>query len=390
LEGTVKDLLTIMLVDPDDTMKDVVENHIDEISEVELVSAVKNIQECYDNLSVSLPDIIFIDLHRNGDHARIFETAGKISIEYPDIAIFVSSDIQEPQLILTALRSGAQEFFTKPLKFDEFSTAVGKITYKKKRAVSASAPKNKLITVFSKKGGQGVTTLSVNLAGAYAKIFNEKAAIFDLDLQLGDVTSFLDLTPQYSIVDTCGIDGEIDSTKLQSCMTHHNLGISILAEPPDPAESDLITATQIGQIISHLKSMFSHVIVDTTHRFDSRTLEVFAQSDHILLVTVASIPAIRATRKSLDILKDLGYGKDKVKVVVNRTSKRDQINIKEIEKNLEYPVYWSIPNNYKAVIKAIDSGIPLVAKKHMPNVGKSIFELAKFMMNGDYSHKFKK
>jgi len=390
LEGALKDQITITLVDPDEDLKNIVETHIDEMSDIELISAANNIQECYDNLSLSSPDIIIIDLHHKTDHGKIFDMAGKISIEYPHIAIFISSDIQEPQLILNALRSGAQEFFTKPLKFEEFSNAVEKISLKKKRASTVPVQKNKLITVFSKKGGQGATTLSVNLAGALAKLFKQKSAIFDLDLQLGDVTSFLDLSPQYSIVDTCGIDGEIDSTKLQSCMTHHELGISILAEPPDPADSDLITATQVSQIISHLKSMFSHVIVDTTHRFDSRTLEVFSQSDYILLVTVASIPSIRATRKSLDVFKGLGYGKDKVKIVVNRTSKKDKINISEIEKNLEYPVFWSIPNNYKAAIRAIDSGIPLIARKHMPNIGKSIFEMAKHMMNGDLSHKSKK
>jgi pilus assembly protein CpaE len=385
----VTEQLSIIMVQADDSIHRVIKDHIDEIKDIKLISEINDIDVCYENIESYAPDIILIDLHRSSDIEKIFDMAGKISIEYPDTAIFVSSTIQEPELILTALRSGAQEFFNKPLNPDEFKGAVERIVLKRKRLAKVSTPRSKLITIFSKKGGLGVTTLAVNMAGALAQISRHKSAIFDLDLQLGDATSFLDLAPQYNIVDACDSEGGVDGTKLQSCMTHHKLGISILAEPPNSADSNGINAAHISQILGHLKSMYPYVMVDTSHSFDSKNLEVFSQSDYVFLVSVSSVPAIRATRKSLDVLRDLGYDQKKVKIVINRFSRRDKIKVEEIEKILEYPVFWSIPNNYKAAINAIDTGMPLIGEKHKTNIGKSIFKLAQTIVNGDLVQKKK-
>jgi pilus assembly protein CpaE len=141
-------------------------------------------------------------------------------------------------------------------------------------------------------------------------------------------------------------------------------------------EAESIKPSHINQVLGHLQSMFSYVIIDTTHMFDSKTLEAFQLSDHIIVVTVPNIPSLRATKKSLAVFRDLGYGPDKVKVVVNRAGKKDKIQVAEIKKTLDYQVSWVIPNNYRAVIESVDSGIPLVRDKGGSNVAKSILGLA--------------
>ncbi|MFQ6002450.1 MAG: CpaE family protein, partial [Candidatus Zixiibacteriota bacterium] len=95
-----------------------------------------------------------------------------------------------------------------------------------------------------------------------------------------------------------------------------------------------------------------------------------------IVVVVPNISSIRATKKTLDAFRDLGYVQDKVRVIVNRASKKDPIKADEIEKTLGYPVSWVIPNDYRAVIDAINSGIPLVNHKGGSKVAKSILELA--------------
>ncbi|MFW9817482.1 MAG: CpaE family protein, partial [Candidatus Thorarchaeota archaeon] len=102
---------------------------------------------------------------------------------------------------------------------------------------------------------------------------------------------------------------------------------------------------------------------------------------------VPSIPAIRATRKCLSVFRDLEFEMGKVKIVVNRVGKKDKIGIDEVEKILEYPVSYSLPNNYKAVIQAIDTGLPLVGQKRLSDVGKQIIGMARGITNGDFSGK---
>ncbi len=95
-----------------------------------------------------------------------------------------------------------------------------------------------------------------------------------------------------------------------------------------------------------------------------------------MLVLVPNISSVRATKKALSVFKDLGCAKDKVRLIVNRASKGDSIKVEEIEKTLRYPVAWVVPNNYRSVVEAINSGIPLVNHRGNSNVAKSISGLS--------------
>jgi pilus assembly protein CpaE len=239
-----------------------------------------------------------------------------------------------------------------------------------------------VITVFSKRGGLGVTTLAVNLGIAFSEVANQRTALVDLDLQLGDITSFLDLSPNYDILDACGEGPEVDAVKLQSCMTPHKSGVVVLAEPRSPDDFAEVNGHKVNQILEHLGSMYRYVVVDASHSFNDSTYSAFEKSDNILTVTVSTVSSIRATKRSLDLFRSLGYGPDKVHIVVNRVSKADTIQVSEIEKTLDYPVSWTIPNNYKVVIDAINSGVPLLNGKRPSNVGKGIMQLAEALMDG--------
>lgn len=367
--------LRVLVIDSDDSQREKLRNQLDQMEDVELASEIKGIDdEGLEAVRSAKPDILILELPRDSD-----ETLGwtqQIKLELPEINIFVTSEDKTPELIISAMRAGAQEFLSRPIDARELKEAIEKVL-KIKEQIKTHAPESgRIISVFSKKGGLGVTTVAVNLGVALSQVTSKKSALLDLDLQLGDVTSFLNLSPEYNILDACNPNDEVDGVKLQSCMTRHKSGIFVLAEPKNPMEAESIKPTHINQVLGHLQSMFSYVMIDTPHMFDSRTLEAFQLSDHIIVVTVPNIPSLRATKKSLAAFRDLGYGPDKVKVVVNRAGKKDKITANEISKTIHYQVSWVIPNNYKDVIESVDLGIPLVQNKGGSNVAKSILGLA--------------
>jgi len=366
--------LSIAVADTDGAVRKMLKNLFSQMNNVKLVSEIKRAEEVFEEVRRAKPDILILELPR--DFSKTLRIAERIKTELPNLSIFVSSEAKTPELIISAMRAGASEFFSKPLDPDELKVAIEK-ALKLKEQIKVQAPKvGRIISVFSKKGGMGVTTLAVNLGVALSQMDERKTALLDLDLQLGDVSSFLNLSPEYNIIDVCNKEGGIDEVKLQSCMTRHQSGVYVLAEPKNPADSENISSSQINSILLHLRSMFSFAIIDTPHTFDSKTLEAFEISDHIMLITVPSVSSIRATKKTLTVFRDLGYAPDKVKLVVNRVSKKDRITADEIEKTLNYPITFVIPNNYPAVIDAINTGIPLVNHQTDSNVAKSITELA--------------
>jgi len=367
--------LSIVLVDTDKPVRKMLKSQLEQMHNVQLASAFTNIDEGFGAVKTSKPDVLILELPK--DSQKTLNWVERIRLEFPDTAIFVTSEIKTPELIISAMRAGAQEFLSRPIDPNEFKKAIEKVLLTKKQVKAQTPQRGKIISVFSKKGGLGVTTLAVNLGVALSQMAENKTILLDLDLQLGDVTSFLNLSPEYNIIDVCNKDGGVDEVKLQSCITRHQSGVFVLAEPKNPAESESVSSSQINQILQQLRSMFSYVIVDTPHMLDSKTLEVFELSDNIIVVMVPNISSIRATKKALGVFRELGYLRDKVRLVVNRASKRDPIKADEIEKTLGYPVSWVIPNNYPVVIDAINSGVPLVNHKGSFNVAKSMLDLAK-------------
>jgi pilus assembly protein CpaE len=366
--------LSIVLVDADGSVRKMLRNQLDGMKDVKLASESKQVEQAFESLQKIRPDVLLLELPK--DPANALKWTERIRLEFPDTAIFVSSSVKTPELIISAMRAGAQEFLSRPIDPDELKKAIEKVLILRKQLKAQTPQRGRIISVFSKKGGLGVTTLAVNLGVALSQVAEKRAALIDLDLQLGDVTSFLNLSSQYNIIDVCDKNGGVDEVKLQSCLTRHESGLFVLSEPKNPVESENISSSQINQILIILRSMFSYVIVDTPHILDSKTLEAFELSDNIILIVVPNLSSIRAGKKTLGVFKDLGYIGDKVRVVVNRASKKDPIRTDQIEKTLDYPVSWVIPNNYPSVIEAINSGIPLVNHKGDSNVAKSILDLA--------------
>ena len=104
----------------------------------------------------------------------------------------------------------------------------------------------------------------------------------------------------------------------------------------------------------------------------------------ILLVTIANLPALRNTQRCLELFEKLGYDNDKTQIVVNRYMENDEIKEPDIEKVLSKNIYWKIPNNYFAIMSAINKGVPVSIMNGATNVAQSYKELAQNISDNLY------
>ena len=86
----------------------------------------------------------------------------------------------------------------------------------------------------------------------------------------------------------------------------------------------------------------------------------------------------------MEFYDNLGYDKEKTKIVVNRYMDNDEIKEEDVEKVLSRQIYWKVPNNYFAIMSAINKGIPVSEINTSTNVAQSYRELAKFMSDNLY------
>ena len=137
-------------------------------------SRVHNYADAFDHLrSKSGPIVAVIDLNR--DEERAFAVAAEIKFKLPNVHLVMTAPDDNPQTLLRAMRSGAEEYLSQPFNWQEVLKSFDHI--RKKIDVHSSpgrgVERGKIIAVSSNKGGVGV-----NHAG------NESCLEFDRSKQV--------------------------------------------------------------------------------------------------------------------------------------------------------------------------------------------------------------
>lgn len=328
------------------------------------------------------PSIVIVDISQKTDLA--IDIVSKIAVNHKTCKIIVTSDDYSADLVVKAMRAGAREFLSKPIIESELNASLEKMRDSLSGAFSEEN-KCKVITAFSNKGGIGKTAIATNLALELANITKEKVALIDLNLQLGDITTFLDINPSFDISYVVQNLSRIDETFLLSTLEKYkDTSLYVLADPPYLEQAEEITAEQIATLFSVLKKTFSYIVIDTGANFDGKTITALDNSDLILLITIVNLPAIRNCQRCLELFDRLGYEKDKTKIVLNRYMENDEIKVEEVEDVLGQEVYWKIPNNYFTIMSAINKGIPVSTINPDSNISQSYRELAALLSDNIY------
>lgn len=377
-----------VIIDTEAQSIELLKLYLNELGYVQLAGEFNDIITGYNFILENRPSIVIIDISHKTELA--LDIISKISTNHKTCKIVVTSSSYSTETIIKAMRAGAREFLPKPLIKDDFVTALSKI----KEQVSGFHSEDKkcrIITTFSNKGGIGKTAIATNLALELANMTKERVALIDLNLQLGDITTFLDINPSFDISYVIQNLSRIDETFLLSSLEKYKeTSLYVLADPPYLEQAEDITAEQISALFDVLKQAFSYIVVDTSANFDGKTITALDHSDLILLISIVNLPAIRNCQRCLELFERLGYEKSKTKIILNRYMENDEIKIEDVEDVLGRKIYWKIPNNYFTIMSAINKGIPVGLINADSNISKSYRELAAMLSDNIYKQDFGK
>jgi len=372
------DPVTVIIIDKDDSSIYSLKKNF-ESSGCKVINTFNNLMAGYNAVVDLKPDIVFIDISENIDQA--LDMLEKMSVQHRSCIIFVSSYESSTELVIKSMRAGAREFLIKPIQKDNLDIALKKskmLLYNEKKGNTQS----RIYTIFSNKGGIGKTTIATNLAYSISKTTGQRVALVDLNLQLGDVTTFLDLRPSFDISYVANNINRIDESFLLSTLEKYkDNNLYILADPPYLEQAEEITSDQISAVLNTLKTVFPYIIIDTSSNFDSKTITCLDISDSILLISMINLPSIRNSQRCLDLFNRLDYNPDKIKLIINRYLETDEITVEDIEEALGHKVFWKIPNNYFTVMSAINRGLPILKVDQNSNISHNFLEFAQYLVN---------
>jgi pilus assembly protein CpaE len=312
----------------------------------------------YSQIRDQAPRLLFLDIR--DDTETIFGLAGRVERFLPDILVFILNDSKDPDLIIRSLKAGVDDFISLPVDRNDLLTSVELALEKGARGEREA----ETIIIHSNKGGEGVTTLSVNLADHIHSLTGGRVLLTDLNLQTGDVALFLGIESKYTVVDLIKDMPRLDENLLFSSLVQHPAGFYVLTAPEEIGKAEVVAAEDIGRMFRILKEHMDYIIVDIAHEFTEQIASVIDLADRILLISQQTVPALKAVRKTLDLFREVGYQDDKVKIVINRYEKGNKIRREEMEKLFEQKLYAIVSNDYHAVTDAINKG-ELLSKNHV-------------------------
>lgn len=363
----------MIIIDSNDESREETLDLMANFPDIEVINEFDNLLTGFEGAMREKPNIVFIDLSDNVDLG--IETIEKITYKNNYSVIFVCSSNINTEIVLRSMRAGAREFLTKPVMFEDLNSAIKKVKIFVDSNEGSST--GQIISVFSNKGGIGKTTIATNLALKLTEITDKRVCLVDLNLQLGDVSTFLDINPSFDISYVVTHLSRIDESFLLSSLEKYkDKELYILADPPNVEQAEEISSEDITSILSILKDMFAYVVVDTSSSFDIKTLSCLDISDSILLVSMVNLPSIRNCQRCMELFQRLEYRKEKIKLVVNRHIEDDEITVDDVEDALGHEVYWKIPNSYFSVMSAINKGVPVSSVAPNSVIDDSFTDLA--------------
>lgn len=328
-----------------------------------------------DVVSQTNPDIGLVAIDK--DPTRGLELVARLGETAPECAILVVSSSNDGHLILQAMRAGAKEFLTQPVRIEDLAAALGRISERRFGKGERKARGSQVIAVAGAIGGVGNTSVAVNLGTAIARDPKNSVVLIDLDLCLGDADVFLDIVPDYTLVDVAQNVTRLDFTLLKRSLTKHSSGLFLLPRPVQLEDIGLVSAEDLQRVIGLMKATFTHLILDLSKGYTPVDLVALQMATEILMITQLDLPCLRNVVRLMTSFAAMDGLADKVRIVVNRVGlDNGQITLKKAQDTIGRDIFWQLPNDYRTMIEVRNNGVSLLEHAPKASITQAINALA--------------
>jgi len=323
-----------------------------------------------DRLERMRPDVVLIDI--SGWKEPLEGLVASIRGAIGDPMIIALNTTAESESILSSMRAGINEYLYPPLQ-EPLRRALEKRSAERSRRSAAGAKAGgKSFGFLSAKGGCGATTLVTHVAAELGRL-NQKVLLMDLDLDLGMVGFITKTKSVYSILDAVNNLHRLDIHYWKALVSNGIPGVEIVSAPLAMASKVQIKDEQIRNILAFARPHYDWTLVDLGRSLNRMAMAALEEIDEACLVTTLEVPALHQSKQIVQTLLDSGYGKNRIKLILNRSPKRLDITPGELEKMLGLPIFCMVSNDYAELYETYAEGRML--NRNSP-LGKQMSRLA--------------
>ncbi|WP_030965667.1 AAA family ATPase [Streptomyces sp. NRRL S-378] len=310
-----------------------------------------------------LPEVVLV--HERIGPVPALELIREVALRFPAVGVVLVSSDAGPALFSAAMDSGARGLVGLPLSYEELAArvqaaaqwSVGVRRHLGRGAADTfTGPGGRVVTVTGAKGGVGTTFTAVQFALA-AAASGRRTALVDMDLQAGDVGSYLDVQFRRSLADLAGIQ-DISPRVLQDAVYEDRTGLALLLAPADGERGEEVDDRAARHIVGALRSRYELVVVDCGTQVTGANAAAVEMADVAVLVTTPDVIAVRAAKRIVRLWERLQVRKaEDTAMVVNRWSKHTEIQPALIEKITKTRATRTpVPAAFKELQAVVDAG----------------------------------
>ncbi len=332
------------------------------------------------------PDLILVDIMMPAMDGYEVTRRLRNNPQTADIPILMFTAKTQLDDKVSGFESGADDYLTKPTHPAELQAHVKALLARSSRwKTGAVVPEEKApftIGVLAARGGQGVTTLAVNLARSLMTAVQAEVIMAELRPGMGTLgpdlgepdpkvlTSFLQAKPE-----------ELSQQRVKDNLYVHDTGLRLLLGSVQPQDAILLNATaQFETIINRLTSLAPYLILDLGSGLPQLTQKLIKKCQHIIVVVEPTTNSVLHAKALIADLMELDINKRRISpIVVNRIRSDTQLNATQVQEKLDFAVPAVIMPFPELIYRAMQMKTIPVAYQPDTQTAQQFAKLAAFM-----------
>ena len=313
------------------------------------------------------PELILVD-HMVGGQSTL-DLLDEIASTFPELALVAILPGEDSLRAQQVMLAGARAFLVQPFTQVNLLSTLRRVRdLEQRRFVNRQAPTAveerqrplRIVTVFSPRGGVGVSTVAANLALGFQEETDKRILLFEGKLYFGHLDVMLNIRSQNTLADLVPHAANMDDSLVMDVVTKHASGVHVMLSPGNVQISQGIRPDDLYNVFMGVQRQYELIVVDGGNSLNENTVTLMDAADRVLLVATPDLASLRDTGRFIQISKGLGYPADKMLVVLNRAGMLGGVRSQDIESVLHHQIFAQIPDDGPNAVRSINRGIPLL------------------------------
>lgn len=332
-----------------------------------MTQLISNPVEGLEQVKNDKPDLLVLDVMMPGLSGHDITRDIRSHKGLEDLPILILTARSQEVDRDTALKSGADDYLSKPVTSQELIERVDNLLTRRDRKITPD--QGVVIALFGLRGGVGQTTLSVNLASALRRVSQQEVCLFDGSPSGSQVSLHLRLQPRHSWADfQPGLD--LAWPTLKETLMLHPSGLRVLAAPSIPQMATEPSPDIVGHLLDLLREHSTFVLIDVPRMFGPTFRVMLEMADIALHVLTPDVVSVQTAVQLNRLLEKSNFTFKQKSYILNQVQPEAQIPQETVERGLSARVASKVnfdPNQ----ARALSQGVPLAltsAKSPMPTM----------------------